>query len=151
MLGCKQLWNGNTLFYKACTKSMCCISHFISGHWKGLHRWGWWKVLSVHFYEVRFMDTAHTYISKEAKWLPGYDRTWWGLLNDFQYFPYCNNTFIVSQCDPEGKIEHEAITTAAATLASYPAPSLLLHTHLVLSHPSCILPYSTTPLPALGI
>ena len=52
-------------------RSMCCISHFISGHWKGLHRWGWWKVLSVHFYEVRFMDTAHTYISKGAKWLPG--------------------------------------------------------------------------------
>ena len=77
----------------------CCISHFISGHWKGLHRWRWWKVLSVHFYELRFMDTAHTYISKDAKWLPGHDRIWWGS-NNFQYFPYFTNTFILSQCDP---------------------------------------------------
>ena len=84
------------------------------------------SLVGAFLWGVRFMDTAHTYISKEAKWLPGHDRIWWGLLNDFQYFPYFTNTFIASQCDPKGKIEHEAITTAAATLASYPVPSRLL-------------------------
>ena len=41
-----------------------------------------WKVLSVHFYELRFMDTDLTYISMGARWLPGFDRIWWGL-SDF--------------------------------------------------------------------
>ena len=73
------------------------------------------------------MDTDHTYISMEAEWLPGHDcrddhddkAILTNLISSIIYGNFYTESVSSTAATKKGKIYHEAITTAAASLASY--------------------------------
>ena len=72
------------------------------------------------------MDTDHTYISMEAEWLPEHDECddhddkaiLKNIISSIIYGNFYTES-VSSTAATKSKIYHEAITTAAASLASY--------------------------------
>ena len=94
----------------------------------------WWKVLSVHFYELRFMDTDLTYISMGARWLPGFDRIWWGL-SDFHGNKKENSAW--SDNNSSMQLQHLLpIPTPLLCFKPFPLP-FLTYVNCLLSPLSC--------------